>query len=64
MEDEEGGMWVAGDGVHTADFPYCDDITCWCHTDIPYHEVVTQCGDDAVSDETLLQGYAFFGLDG
>lgn len=66
MEYEDGdwiGMEEDGDGVHTAACPYCGDMTCWCHTSADYHATVIQCGD-VVSDEAVMQAYAFFGLDG
>jgi hypothetical protein len=32
---------VVSDGVHTLANPYCDDMVCWCHTDLSYHARVT-----------------------
>jgi hypothetical protein len=27
--------------VHTAQNPYCGDLSCRCHTDVDYHDQVT-----------------------
>lgn len=46
--------------VHTPGQPYCDDVTCWCHTDASYHEVATH---PAATDEEVAQAYEFYELD-
>jgi hypothetical protein len=44
---------------HTPDNPYCGDYSCWCHTDVTYHEQVEypvyQAGE-------IAQAYHFFEL--
>ncbi len=63
QEEQENEWWLEEDDgaeVHTAACPYCGDITCWCHTDVEYHEGVTEMGE--ASDEELAEAYAFFGL--
>ena len=40
--------------VHTADNPYCDDLSCWCHTDEEYHTQVTSVSLEADVDDELL----------
>jgi hypothetical protein len=59
MDEENDGEGYGFDGVHTWDVPYCGDSTCWCHTDIPYHELVTHPG---ATDDELAQAYDFFGV--
>jgi hypothetical protein len=27
--------------VHTPENPYCNDLSCFCHTDLDYHDLVT-----------------------
>ncbi len=49
------------DTVHTAAQPYCDDPTCWCHTDVDYHARVT--GPlQSYSDDEIEEAYNFFGI--
>lgn len=31
--------------VHTPENPYCDDLSCPCHTDVDYHDQVTSFSD-------------------
>lgn len=47
------------DTVHTAQNPYCDDISCWCHNESTYHDVVTQ---PFTNDADATLAYAFFGI--
>ncbi len=49
------------DQVHTADNPYCGDLSCWCHTNLIYHDHVTQLPAD-VSDEDASHVFSFFGI--
>lgn len=56
-DGQEGGFM--GDGIHTPDQPYCDDIACWCHTDVLYHEAVTEW---PYSDEDIARVYTFYEL--
>ncbi len=27
---------------HTREYPYCDDLECWCHSNVGYHATVTR----------------------
>ena len=47
------------DLVHTPMQPYCADPTCWCHSDVAYHEDVTH---PPVTDTDILHAYAFLGI--
>jgi hypothetical protein len=52
---------VYEEDVHTVDHPYCGDLSCWCHTDVAYHDEVT--GPLlAVTDEQVAWAYRFFGV--
>jgi hypothetical protein len=39
------------DEVHTPQKPYCPDMSCWCRTDVGYHDQVTSLGDDYDEDQ-------------
>lgn len=45
--------------VHTATNPYCGDSSCWCHTDVAYHDTVEH---PAYLDGEVEQAYNFFEL--
>lgn len=47
------------DDVHTSDNPYCDDLDCWCHSDVEYHEDATH---PDVTDEEITTAHRFFGF--
>jgi hypothetical protein len=47
--------------VHTVDHPYCEDLSCGCHTDVTYHDEVTGLLP-AVTDEQVTWAYRFFGV--
>ncbi len=47
------------DTVHTPLNPYCDDVSCWCHSTSDYHDVVTQ---PLTNDGDTTIAYAFFGV--
>lgn len=47
------------DGVHTPDTPYCADPSCWCHTDVDYHDLATS---PYSTDEEITLAYTFYGL--
>jgi hypothetical protein len=52
---------VYEEDVHTVDHPYCEDLSCWCHTDVAYHDEVT--GPLlVVTDEQVGWAYRFFGV--
>lgn len=54
--DEE--TWGDGsDGKHTVEQPYCDDLTCWCHCDVAYHDLVVH---PEYSEDDVEQAYAFY----
>jgi hypothetical protein len=55
--EEEGASGF--DGVHTPDNPYCDDPSCWCHTDADYHEIVIH---PQATDAEIAQAFSYFGL--
>ncbi len=57
MDEENDGDGYGFDDVHTWDSPYCDELACWCHTAIAYHELVTH---SSATDDELVQAYAFF----
>ena len=64
--DDDAG-WTSGDGwdsgqedVHTPASPYCGDLSCWCHTDVVYHEHVTSVGEP--TEQEVQQAFSFFGL--
>ena len=47
------------DEVHTVASPYCDDLTCWCHTSVVYHEVVTH---PEPTEADVEASFSFFGV--
>ena len=48
------------DTVNTSTYPYCDDISCWCHNDSEYHSMVIE---PSVGEEEIEVAYTFFGLE-
>jgi hypothetical protein len=52
---------VEGEEAHTSEHPYCGNLSCWCHTDVAYHEQVTELAPE-VDEEQVEQAYGFFGL--
>jgi hypothetical protein len=48
-EDEEEAP------VHTAENPYCRDLSCSCHTDVAYHGLVTAPSLETPVDDDLLE---------
>jgi hypothetical protein len=48
--------------VHTLEHPYCGVLSCWCHTDVAYHDRVTGYSGNVVDTElfasalSLLRG--------
>ncbi len=52
---------VCEEDVHTLDHPSCEDLLCWCHTDVAYHDQVTG-PFPAVMDEQVKRAYRFFGV--
>ena len=52
---------TSSDEVHTPTNPYCENLSCWCHTNVEYHDQVTSFST-SISDEeyawalTFLQG--------
>jgi hypothetical protein len=40
--------------VHTPENPYCRNLSCWCHTDVEYHDQVTSPLLVIEVDETLF----------
>lgn len=44
---------------HTASNPYCGRPSCWCHTNVSYHEQVQH---PVPSDAEITQAYQFFEL--
>lgn len=59
MDEDEQDVMVVDDEVHTADSPYCDDLGCWCHTDVAYHGAVMH---PAYLDGDVEQAYGFYGI--
>jgi len=59
MDEDEHGVMLVDEGVHTADSPYCGDLGCWCHTDVGYHDVVMSL---VFLDEDVEQAYSFYGI--
>ncbi|GCF10890.1 hypothetical protein [Dictyobacter arantiisoli] len=49
------------DEKHTPEHPYCDDLSCWCHTNLPYHDTV-QHPDRRQSAQDAERAYRFFGI--
>jgi len=47
------------DSVHTAEQPYCSDLSCECHFDVLYHDQVTTQtpGLDDAALETALASF-------
>jgi hypothetical protein len=58
VEEEE---YVEGEEAHTSEHPYCGNLSCWCHSDVAYHEQVTELAPE-VDEEQVEQAYGFFGL--
>ena len=58
---EEQDVLVDGDGIHTVEQPYCWDLSCWCHTDVDYHDVVTH---SMATGMDVAQAYDFYELVG
>jgi hypothetical protein len=48
--DEHFGEVVEGEW-------YCSDLSCWCHTDVEYHDTIQH---PEYSDEDLEQVYVFY----
>ncbi len=47
---------VVEDLVHTLEYPYCDRLDCWCHTDVAYHaQVVGASSSDGGVFGSLLE---------
>jgi hypothetical protein len=40
--------------VHTPENPYCGELSCWCHTDVAYHDQVTSSLLAVEVDDTLF----------
>ena len=59
MDWDEQDMSGEDGGVHTVDHPYCDDLACWCHCDVGYHELVMHPG---YSDSDLELAYGFYAV--
>ena len=45
--------------VHTQAYPYCEDLECWCHSDVSYHDDVTH---PQPSEEEMELAYQFWSL--
>jgi hypothetical protein len=60
MPGQELGLGREED-LHTLDHPYCEDLSCWCHTDVAYYEQVTGPFVE-VLDEQVAWAYRFFGV--
>jgi hypothetical protein len=56
--EEEGQVVLVHEGT-VVDGWYCDSLTCWCHVDVSYHEVVMH---PQVTAEEVQQAYSFFGI--
>jgi hypothetical protein len=52
---------IAFDDVHTSLNPYCGNLSCWCHTNVSYHDDV-QHPDRNPTQEEVNQAFSFFGL--
>jgi hypothetical protein len=52
---------VTYDDEHTASNPYCSDLSCWCHSSVPYHAEVTEMGE-TTTEEAYTQALSFFGV--
>jgi hypothetical protein len=49
------------DEIHTISNPYCDNLNCWCHTDLTHHaEVQNTLGHQTQEEE--IQAFSFFGI--
>jgi hypothetical protein len=57
MDWEEQDVMVEKNEVHTPENPYCDDLNCWCHTDVGYHSTVQY---PAYLDEDVDLAYSFY----
>ena len=40
--------------VHTPGNPYCGNLSCWCHTDLDYHDQVTSASLGDEVDDSLF----------
>ncbi len=56
-EDDQGTF----DDVHTSLNPYCNDLNCWCHTNVSYHDDVQHPARRHTQEE-VDQAFSFFGL--
>jgi hypothetical protein len=45
--------------VHTAENPYCSNLSCWCHTNVEYHDQVQH---PVASEEQIDEVYNFFSI--
>ena len=52
----------SGDEVHTVQYPYCGDLSCWCHNSVSYHEEVTQPLEAPVDEQEVAIAWSFFGF--
>lgn len=60
MDWDEQDVMVLDSELHTAEYPYCDDLGCWCHTDVDYHESVMH---PVYLDGTVEQAYGFYEIE-
>lgn len=58
MDPDQTTTW-AFDNVHTAQNPYCQDLSCSCHYASEYHELVIE---PLTIDGDIVAAYSFFGL--
>jgi len=43
---------------------YCNDLDCWCHTNVAYHDAVTSLPADTVGDKAFQAFSQFLDSDG
>jgi hypothetical protein len=46
---------------HTAEHPYCSDLTCTCHYSVSYHAQIQQTERNQTAEQ-VEQAYSFFGI--
>lgn len=52
---------TGNEDIHTPAMPYCQKLTCWCHTDVAYHRAV-MCHQ--ASEAEIAHAYHFLELHG
>jgi predicted GIY-YIG superfamily endonuclease len=56
---ESTAQTTGNQDVHTPALPYCQQLSCWCHTTVAYHHRVTH---QQASATEITRAYRFLGL--